>query len=1113
MVRHNYPGFYALLIFVVLAPACHRKTEEKISSEFRLLTAEKTGLHFNNELFPSVDLNIFHYMYFYNGGGIAIADFNKDNLLDVYFTANQKSNALYLNNGDLTFRDVSAVSNTSGEGGWSTGATITDINNDGWPDIYVNQVGDFRSLHGKNRLYVWKSLNKDGIPVFEESAADYGLDLVGFGTQAGFFDYDNDGDLDLFQLNHSVHHNGTFGQRKEFADTFHPTAGDRLFRNDNGKFVDATAGSGILSTVVGYGLGMVFSDINMDGWTDIYVTNDFHENDYLYINQQNGTFKESLTEMIRHTSRYSMGVDIADINNDGFGEIFTLDMHPEDPFILKSSLGEDDYGLFLFKLTYGYYYQYARNTLQLNNGNNTFSEIGTFAGVYDSDWSWATLLFDFDHDGYKDIFVTNGIPKRMNDIDYVNFASEGDVHWKIQMNELEQQDLSVESMIPEIKLANKFYRNNHNLTFEDITDEISNTLPCFSNGAAYADFDNDGDLDIVVNNIRDAAFLYENTSDPLSGEQNHYISFKLNGPEGNPMAIGTKIIAYKKNEILYGEQFPVRGYQSFVSPILHLGLGNIQKLDSIKLIWPDHSYQLIPLDSIDRTNVINYHAGLPKHKYGPPSREILPYKDLTDAAEIDFVHEENEFVEFNREQLIPHMVSTEGPALAVGDINNDGLDDFFIGSSKRKKSALYVQIKTGKFINATGAAILNDSIFEDIDATFVDIENDGDVDLVVASGGNEYAGTSHALRQRVYVNDGRGVFTFDTTAITGIYMSAGCVAAHDFNEDGFVDLFFGGRTVPWQYGIIPSSYLFLNDGTGKFSDVTSQYAPQLSQAGLIKDAVWEDMDNNGSKDLVIAAEWGPIQIFYHQQSHQLRPKSVSDHGWWNFIQPLDYDRDGDTDLIAGNLGLNSKLKSSSTKPVTLYVYDFDGNDQIEQIMTYYHDNKEIVFPTYREIMRQLPSLKKKFLKAQDFAKADLHELVGEENIRKAKKLTVTEFENAYFENINNSGTFRKHSLPASLQFSSLRAAALIDFDSDGNKDIILAGNYYENNIELGRYDADYGSVLINSPSGLTNSSLKSLGFVGQVRKIEPIRVAGKDCYLIAFNDDPVKLISFNKFPL
>ncbi|MGB3080652.1 MAG: VCBS repeat-containing protein, partial [Saprospiraceae bacterium] len=455
--------YVSLLICSVGIVGCTKKTDQTTNPDFTMLSSAKTGLHFNNNLQPNVELNIFDYMYFYNGGGVALADFNKDGYLDLYFTGNEQSNALYLNQKNLTFKDVTQISKATGEGGWSTGVTVTDINNDGWLDIYVSQVGDYRKLQGHNRLYIWKSLTKEGVPVYEESSAAYGLDLVGFGTQAGFFDFDNDGDLDLFQVNHSVHLNGTFGRRKDFEGTFHDRAGDRLFRNDDGKFVDVTASAGILSTAIGYGLGLAFSDINNDGWTDIYVTNDFHENDYLYINQQNGTFKESINDEMRHTSRYAMGVDIGDINNDGYNEIFTLDMRPEDPYILKSSLGEDDYGEFQFKLSFGYNYQYARNTLQLNNRNNTFSEIGVYANVFASDWSWATLFLDFDDDGYKDIYISNGIPKRMNDIDYVNYISNNEIHWKINMDQMKDSDLIVEQKLPSIKLKNKFFKNNHNL--------------------------------------------------------------------------------------------------------------------------------------------------------------------------------------------------------------------------------------------------------------------------------------------------------------------------------------------------------------------------------------------------------------------------------------------------------------------------------------------------------------------------------------------------------------------------------------------------------------------------------------------------------------------------
>ncbi|MGB3077861.1 MAG: VCBS repeat-containing protein, partial [Saprospiraceae bacterium] len=688
--------------------------------------------------------------------------------------------------------------------------------------------------------------------------------------------------------------------------------------------------------------------------------------------------------------------------------------------------------------------------------------------------------------------------------------SNNEIHWKINMDQMKDSDLIVEQKLPSIKLKNKFFKNNHNLTFSDISSTITDNHPSFSNGAAYGDFDNDGDLDIVVNNIRDDAFLYQNNSNQSSADNHHYLNINLSGPKGNPMAIGAKVIAYKKDEVLSSEQYPVRGYLSFVSPVLHLGLGNTQNLDSIKLVWPDHSIKMIPVDSIDRTISLAYEINLPKQIYHPTTVDKPIYRDITEVSGIHYIHKENEFVEFDREQLIPHMTSTEGPALAVGDINKDGLDDFFVGSSKRKKSAIYLQYPDGKFIDITGIAILNDSVFEDVDALFADIENDGDLDLVVASGGNEYAGTSPPLKQRIYLNDGKGNFTNDSTAIPNIYMTAGCVAAHDFNKDGFIDLFFGGRAVPWNYGKIPASYLFLNDGHGRFSDATATYAPALATAGLVKDGTWADMDHDGDEDLIIAVEWGPLQIYFQQADLHFQKKEIpGSSGWWNFVQPFDFDNDGDLDFVAGNLGLNSILHASADKPVRLYVNDFDHNGQIEQIMTYYIGEKEVIFPTHREITKQLPSLKKKFLFAKDFAKANLTDLVGTEIIKNSDKLSVSLFENSYYENVDNKGTFIQHPLPQALQFSPLRAACLIDYNHDGNKDILLGGNYYENNIELGRYDADYGSVLLNDPSGLYNGVRKSLSFDGQVRKIELIRVHGKDCYMVAFNNGPLKLIQFN----
>ncbi len=789
-----------LLLMLMIQIGCKKKDPEISNPQFSLLEADSTGLQVSNTLTPTKEFNVFQYMYFYNGGGVAVADFNQDGLMDVYFTANMENNGLFLNEGGLRFRNVTEEAGVQGMHGWTTGVCAVDINQDGLMDIYVSQLGDFRTIKGHNQLYVCTGIDKDGIPHFREESAEYGLDLVGFGTQACFFDYDLDGDLDMFQLNHSVHDNGTFGQRKTFLGTMHPLAGDRMFRNDDGKFTEVTATCGIESSVIGYGLGVACGDINLDGWPDLYICNDFHENDYLYINQHDGTFREMLTQEIQHTTRFSMGVDIADINNDGYSEILSLDMHPYDPHILKASLGEDGYGTFLFKLGYGYNYQYARNSLQLNNKNGTFSEIAMLAGVYATDWSWAALLFDFDQDGYKDLFVSNGIPRRMNDIDYINFVSNDEVQWRIKSNNMEDADLALEKKLPAIKLPNKVFRNTGQLEFEEVR-RIENNHPSFSNGAAYADFDNDGDLDVVVNNISDAPFLYRNLtmeSHPLRAD---YLELRLKGSPHNQQAVGARVIAYRGDTRMVDENYPVKGYQSSVQPGIHLGLGDIATIDSILLIWPDRTYERIPKAQCNKIAEISWKAGLPAfnfHSAGIADSMRIKVNDVTKTTGIDFRHQENSFIEFDRETLIPYMTSTEGPALAVGDVNGDGRDDIFIGNAKWKPGALFVQQSDGTFRRSAQPSIVQDSIFEDVDAAFADVDGDGDVDLLVASGGNEYRNTEAPRQQRLYRNDGSGLLIRDTTAFPGIYMTAACIDAKDFDGDGDIDVFLGGRAEPWH---------------------------------------------------------------------------------------------------------------------------------------------------------------------------------------------------------------------------------------------------------------------------------------------------------------------------
>ncbi len=1096
---------FANLLYVILLVAfsCERSSEPP--AQFELLLKNHTNLDFSNIVEQTTDFNIFNYMYFFNGGGVSAGDFNRDGLIDLYFTRNTQPNKLFLNQGDFRFLDVTKESGLEGKSGWTTGVTVVDINNDGLLDIYLGQIGDYKVISGENQLYICTGIS-DGIPNFQEKAAAYGLNLKGFSTQASFFDYDLDGDLDLFQLNHSLHQNGTFGQKESFKGTLHPTAGDKLLRNDNGKFVDVTAESGIFSTVIGYGLGLATGDINLDGWPDIYIGNDFHENDYLYINQQDGTFKDVLTEQLDHTSRFSMGVDLADINNDGHTEIFSLDMLPEDPVILKSSLGEDEYGIFNFKLTYGYFPQFARNNLQLNNADGSFSEIGLFAGVAATDWSWAPLFFDFDHDGYKDLFISNGIPRRMNDIDYANFRRGNDDHrWKTKMDHTENEDLAMVEGIPKIKILNKFYRNGGDLKFTDISDQISKDKSSYSNGSVYCDLDNDGDLDIVVNNIEDEPFVYRNLTIERGDSTANFIFLKVEGTPLNINAIGTKLIVFKGGSQLSTELYPVRGYKSCVETGLHLGVGKTSEIDSVLIIWPDQSYQKLQQVKFNQTDTLYWQQGLPRFDFEllkASKTGSFEFVDITTEINLDHIHRENQFVEFHREALIPHMVSTEGPALAVADVNNDGLDDFFVGSSKNRHSALYLQTPNGKFWQRTPNAILMDSTFEDVDATFVDVDQDGDVDLAIAAGGNEYWGESEYLTQRVFINDGLGRLDEKIT-LPNVYITASCVLPADYNNDGLVDLFFGSRAVPKNYGVTPRSYLLINKGNGQFEDATNQV---LSNAGLVKDGAWVDMDKDGDLDLVLAIEWQPITIFTNDNGVFKKSPVDQSSGWWNFVLPHDFDGDGDIDLVAGNTGLNSKLQPSPAQPVKLYVNDFDENGQIEQILTYHTKGREIPFATHAELTKQLVYLKKDYLYAQDFARASLQDLFGTA-LDNAAVLKVNTLSSAFFENQGNGQSFKLHPLPDELQFSSLETGLLLD-SAGSDPSVMLAGNFFECNIEMGRYDANKGNLLRFSKSGMKVSDLGTLNLQGQVRRIKPIKIQDETCFLLGKNNGRLQVLKW-----
>ena len=1073
---------------------------------FESVSPEHSGVTFENKLIETVQHNIFSYLYFYNGGGVAAGDLNGDGLPDLYFTSNQEENRLYLNEGDFRFKDITEATKMQGKKGWTTGVTMADVNSDGKLDVYVSQLGDFQNIRGRNQLYINKGNDAAGIPLFEDEAKAYGLDLKGFSTQAAFFDYDLDGDLDMYMLNHSVHANGTFA-RSTMRTEEHPLAGDKLLRNDGGHFTDVTKESGIYSSALGYGLGITVADINWDGYPDVYVGNDFHENDYLYLNNGDGTFTESLTNQIQHTSRYSMGNDVADINNDGLPDILSLDMLPSDPEKLKASAAEEAYDVYNFKLDYGYNHQFARNTLQLNLGNGKFSEIGLQAGVAATDWSWSGLIADLDLDGYKDIFIANGIKRRSNDLDYINYVSSEAVQSRLAGN-LTEEDLLLTEKMPEVKIPNAAFRNKGDLSFEDVSQSWGLNQDSFSNGATYADLDGDGDLDLVTNNINQTAFIYKNLT--ISGDKadNNYLKIKLNGKGGNRFGIGAKIIIPKKEQTITFEHFPTRGYQSAVSDDLTVGLGKDQYIDTLIVVWPDHSFQELHQVKVNQVLSLNQADAQGKWSFNSPTNN-LPFTDLSTEISVPYVHHENNFVEFNRESLIPHMASTEGPKIAVGDVNGDGLDDFFVGGAKRQRGSLMVQ-SNGGFVPSNEEVFKADSVAEDVAALFLDYNNDGSQDLVVVSGGNEFQSKSPPLEVRFYKNDGKGTLSRDQQAAPGIFVNGSSITASDFDKDGDLDLFIGGRVVPWNYGRIPESYLLQNQGNGRFKDISSQ-VEGLANAGMVKDAVWADIDGNGFEDLVLVGEWMPVSVFLNRNGNleKAAPSSLAkSNGWWNTIRVADVDGDGDLDLMAGNLGLNSKYRASKDEPVSLFINDFDGNGKTDPLIYHYVNGKQYLFATKDELVSQLREVKGKFVQYGDFARSDQTKIFEPELMDKAEKHYAYEFRSGIFLNDGN-GEFSFQAFPQQAQFSPIQSILLLDFDENGTPDILSGGNMYEVNIQRGRYDADYGTLLRNAGNGqfsVVPPVASGLLLEGQVKDMHLINIQGQEVILVARNNATLQLL-------
>jgi hypothetical protein len=1119
---------FVMMATLVVFCSCQRK--DSIRPLFEKLSPRQTNIAFENTLEEEPLFNSINYLYFYDGGGVAVGDVNNDGLADIYFTANTHANRLYLNKGNFKFEDITETAGVAGEtGGWTTGATMADVNGDGFLDIYVCR-SNYLDKKGANQLFI-----NNGNLTFTERAAEYGLAHVGLSRQAAFFDYDRDGDLDMYLLNHSVHTKGTYRAADKLRSTRDDEAGDKLYKNEAGRFIDISAEAGIYGSALGYGLGVAVGDINCDGYPDIYISNDFHEDDYLYYNNGDGTFTEAMRLSMGHVSSASMGNDLADFNNDGLLDVVVLDMLPEKEEIRKSSVNADPNDIYNVKLSFGYYHQLRRNTLQLNRGpavnDNTaskttvhlFSEIGQLAGVHATDWSWAPLFVDLDNDGNKDLFITNGIFRRPNDLDYLNYIKQNESklqtggragHRAVTPIQKDTLDAFVRRM-PSVPQANYAFHSRGDLTFVNRAAEWGLGDPGFSSGAAYADFDNDGGMDLVVNNVNAPAAIYRNLLYKNSLNVANYLKVKLTGRNQNTFGIGAKVILHDQDKIFFQELMPTRGFQSSVEPVLNFGLGNIDRFDSLEIIWPTGEYQVLKNLPINQTITLKQTAATAAYTYRSQKDDKPVFQNITEDVQLDYSHQENTFIEYNREPFIPHFISTEGPAFAVADVNGDGLEDLFLGGGKHQPGRIFLQNRRGRFEAVVDSTFIKDSLCEDVDAAFFDADGDGFPDLYVVSGGNEFFGRAEPLRDRLYLNGGGGRFRKAADALPEIYANGACVKPADVDRDSDVDLFVGSRSRPWLYGLIPESYLLINDGHGKFTDETAARAPSLSEVGMVTDAVWADLNKDGDDDLIVVGEWMPVTVFHNQAGKFVdvtRKYGLENtQGWWNTVAAADFNQDGFVDLVAGNLGLNSLLKASREKPVQLFINDFSGDGKPDQILTYFHGDKSYPLASAEQMLTAIPSLQAKYPTIAAYAGKSVHDIFSRQQLQAATVRTATQFASLLLMNngdlAGQAETFNVTQLPVEAQFSPIYAILIEDFNQDGHQDMLLGGNFYGVPPDQGRYDAGYGCLFLGGGTEIFASvSLQNSGFAvtGEIRQIKSLQTAsGETLVMAARNNDTV----------
>ncbi len=1093
-------SLFFTLIFVWFYSCTTNKDEIIQNKIFNPLNEKKTGISFTNTLTENDSLNYFTYGYIYMGGGVSAGDINNDGLIDLFFTGNQVQNKLYLNKGNLKFEDITEKAAISGDSRWYTGVTMADVNADGLLDIYCSVGGKFGPK--ENQLFI-----NNGDLTFSEKAEEFGLDDGNNSVQSTFFDYDLDGDLDVYVANYPPTPfnapNQYYAIKKNLAKE---SETDNLFRNDGGHFTNVTGKAGLKT--FGLSLSATVGDLNQDGWPDLYVSNDFSTPDLFYLNNKNGTFTESVKQLTKNTAFYGMGVDIADFNNDDLLDIFQVDMTAEDNRRSKANMASMNPKLFWSTVNAGFHYQYMQNSLQLNNGivNDSlpdFSNISRLAGISSTDWSWGPLIVDLDLDGWKDIFIANGTRREINNKDYFKTLDKSNN----KQDSLLQKSLAM----PSERIDNYVFKNNKDLTFTKMNEEWGISFKGFSNGSVYADLDNDGDLEIVTNNIDDPASLFENTS----ASQNNHITLKFNGPEKNPSGLGVKVYLKSNSGTQFQELTLTRGFQSSVAPQLHFGLGKTQKIDTLKIKWPDGKAQIVTNIDVNQKMTIKYaDASLSREKLKMgPDKFFTTVKDSI----IDHLHIENRYDDFIKEVLIPHKTSMLGPFVDVSDLNGDGLDDFVVGGAAEQETGIYMQTNSG-FNKLQNSAIASDKGSEDMGIHIFDADNDADNDIYIVSGGNEFEPNTVLLQDRLYINNGKGEFTKSTDALPKMYTSGSRVKSFDFDKDGDLDLFVGGRLVPGNYPSPANSYILENrseNGIANFVDVTKEIAPELQDLGMVTDASWTDFDKDGWTDLIIVGEWMPISILKNNKGKfenvSERYDLADSNGWWFSVNEGDFDKDGDIDFIIGNLGLNYKYKATEDQTFDIYFNDFDENQTNDIVLSYYNDGKEYPLRGRECSSQQIPTIKKKFEDYASFSTATLADVYTEESLENSLHYQVKSFSSIYLENKGDS--FVKHELPFEAQISSINKIVVDDYDNDSNLDVVVVGNLYSSEVETPRNDASNGLLLKGNGQGSFKAirALESgLYAPGDVKDMAKIIVNGKEHLLLSKNSDYLQLIKVNK---